>query len=158
MSDYLAPNRVSEYEKRMQLLATLKLYQVPNSHSYQIKLGFTQLNSVIFGNFLITSATLIALTIKIVKIILVGIKPFLKDIRQHLSLSLVKDIRQHLWTDPSENDFIPDNLLLKKASGRDYRNVQLIDSLYQMRNPKTKKIEYMIGYDRVSELFNICSF
>ena len=54
-------------------------------------------------------------------------------------MGLVRDFRNYLWS-PSVNSSCsiddPDDAS-KKLSRRDYRNVQLIDTLFSMRNPAT---------------------
>jgi len=69
------------------------------------------------------------------------------------SLNVVENLRKHLWLNPPDLNNTLDRQ--KKLLGRDHRNVQLIDTLFQMKNPATKEINYTIGYDRVSIIISV---
>ena len=64
------------------------------------------------------------------------------------SLNEIEKLRKHLWLNPADLENTSDKE--KRLLGRDHRNVQLIDNLFRMKNPVTKKVEYTIGYDHVS--------
>ena len=69
------------------------------------------------------------------------------------SLNEVEEFRKHLWVNPEDITNTSDQE--KKLLGRDHRNVQLIDNLFKMMNPRTKTIDYTIGYMRVSIIISI---
>ena len=77
---------------------------------------------------------------------------FASDLATNGKIKAVRDLRHKLWMDPQE---FSDSEKLKKLSARDYRNVTVIENLFKMKDAETNKIEYRIGYDRVSNKMNI---
>jgi len=78
-------------------------------------------------------------------------------------MGLVRGFRNHLWSTPAHISGYTSNAsdsTSKTLSGRDYRNVQLIDQLFSMRNPITGEINYTLGYDKVpifKDFFRQCT-
>jgi hypothetical protein len=77
-------------------------------------------------------------------------------------MGLVKGFRNHLWSPPAHISGYNNasDGTSKTLSRRDYRNVQLIDQLFSMRNPITGEINYTLGYDKVpvcKDFFRQCT-
>ena len=62
------------------------------------------------------------------------------------SIKYLRDYRTLLWANPEKFETTE---RLKALSGRDHRNLMLIDSLFQMRDRNTGEFKYTLGYDRV---------
>lgn len=77
-------------------------------------------------------------------------------------MGLVRGFRNHLWSTPAHISGYSNasDSTSKTLSGRDYRNVQLIDQLFSMRIPITGEINYTLGYDKVpifKDFFRQCT-